>query len=92
LGDIDITKLGFFLNGKFMLNKGDHKKLFTYFKDFYVHRVQFIGGCDPEHKPAKSVFDSYEPLKEVKEKPEISKKTSELAQKKRTKLLANADI
>jgi hypothetical protein len=38
--DIDLTKLGFFAeNGIFYLRKGDHKKLFTYFKSFYIHRV-----------------------------------------------------
>lgn len=42
---IDVSKLGFYEgeDGIFHLRKGDHKKLFTHFKNFYVHRVQYIG-------------------------------------------------
>lgn len=72
-----------------MLRKGDHKKLFTHFKVFYVHRVRFVG-LDEEHR--RSLFNSYEPNSEVKEKPEISEKTSKLADKKRTKLLGGIDV
>ena len=72
---VEVTSLGTFENGRFFLKKGDHSKLFTHFKCFYVHRVQFVGGCDPEHRP-KSLFDSYDPEFEIKEKPQISEKTS----------------
>lgn len=50
--------------------------------------MQFIGLND-EYK--KSLFDSYQPRSEYKEKPEISEKTSLLAEKKRKKLLGNKD-
>jgi hypothetical protein len=46
-------------------------------------------GLDREYK--KSQFDSYEPNSEVKSKPEISEKTSSLAEKKRKKLLGGID-
>ena len=38
-----------------------------------------------------SLFNSYEPNAEIKEKPDISKKTSILAEKKRQKLLGGVD-
>jgi len=56
--------VGLFLgeNGsKFFLRCGDHSKLFTHFKPFYVHRVQFTGLND-EYR--KSLFDSYQPRSE----------------------------
>jgi hypothetical protein len=73
----------------FMLNKGDHKRIFTHFKDFYVHRVQYVG-LDESYR--KSLFDSYQPNSEVKDRPEISEKTAKLAEKKRQKLLGRADV
>lgn len=76
------------MDGKFYLNKGDHKKLFTYFKSFYVHRVQFIGKGQ-EYMASK--FDSYEPLRHVQQKPQISEKTTMLAERKRQKLLGGKD-
>jgi len=51
--------------------------------------VQFIGLND-DYK--KSLFDSYQPRSEFKDKPEISEKTSQLADKKRQKLLGNKDL
>ena len=72
-----------------MLHRGDHKRLFTHFKAFYVHRVQFIG-LDQSHRG--SLFDSYDPNSGIQDKPHISDKTSELALKKRTKLLGGADV
>ena len=83
--------VGLFLgeNGnKFFLRCGDHGKLFTHFKAFYVHRVQFTGLND-EYR--KSLFDSYQPRSEYKDRPEISEKTSLLADKKRKKLLGDKD-
>lgn len=74
--------------GFITLNKGDHKRIFAHFKDFYVHRMQYVG-LDTEYRQSK--FDSYKPYEEVKEKPEISDKTSRLADKKRTKLLGGVD-
>ena len=71
-----------------MIRKGDHKKIFYHFKPFYVHRVQFIG-LNKDYK--KSVFDSYEPGSEIKQKPDISEKTTMLADKKRKKLLGGKD-
>lgn len=43
-GGLNHDKMGFF-DGKnrFMLYKGDHQRIFTYFKNFYVHRVQAMG-------------------------------------------------
>lgn len=80
-----MNKVAFFSpDGKIQLKKGDHKRIFTHFKDFYVNRVQYIG-LDTEYK--QSAFDSYEPNKDVKAKPEISEKTAKLADKKRAKLL-----
>lgn len=36
--------MGFFdENMLFKLRKGDHKRLFTYFKNFYINRVQHVG-------------------------------------------------
>jgi hypothetical protein len=43
--EFDVTKLGIFdESGKFYLKKGGHSRLFAYFKNFYVHRMQFVGG------------------------------------------------
>ena len=39
----------------------------------------------------KSLFDSYQPRSEYKDRPEISEKTSLLADKKRKKLLGDKD-
>jgi hypothetical protein len=50
--------------------------------------VQFIG-LNADYR--KSLFDSYEPGSEIKNKPEISDKTSLLAEKKRKKLLNGVD-
>lgn len=50
--------------------------------------MQFIGLND-EYR--KSLFDSYKPRSEYKEKPEISEKTAMLAEKKRKKLLGDKD-
>lgn len=40
----------------------------------------------------KSLFDSYQPRSEYKDRPEISEKTSLLADKKRKKLLGDKDL
>lgn len=86
---MDVRKIGAFSPvGFFSLNKGDHKRIFGHFKDFYVHRVQYIG-LDVAYR--QSAFDTYEPNKEIKEKPEISEKTTKLAEKKRTKMLGGVD-
>ncbi|TNV85929.1 hypothetical protein FGO68_gene4527 [Halteria grandinella] len=86
---IDVSKVcSFSPLGFITLNKGDHKRIFAHFKDFYVHRMQYVG-LDTEYRQSK--FDSYKPYEEVKEKPEISDKTSRLADKKRTKLLGGVD-
>lgn len=75
-------------NGLFLIRKGDHNKIFCHFKPFYVHRVQFIG---LNHDYKKSLFDSYEPGSEIKEKPDISDKTTMLADKKRKKMLGGKE-
>ena len=85
---VDVSKLGFFEGPKFLLKKGDHKKLFTHFKSFYVHRVQFVG-LDHDHR--QSMFDTYDPASEIMAKPKISQKTTDLAVKKRGKLLGGID-
>jgi hypothetical protein len=73
---------------RFFLRKGDHSKLFTHFKYFYSLRLQFTG-LNSEYK--KSLFDSYKPNEDVKSKPEINEKNTDLAKKKRTKLLKGQD-
>ena len=40
----EFTKLGFYHENDFYLRRGVHSILFTHFKNFYVHRVQFVGG------------------------------------------------
>jgi len=40
---MEVTKLGFFESDRFYLRKDSHKKIFTHFKSFYVHRVQYVG-------------------------------------------------
>ena len=54
-----------------------------------MNRVQFVG-LDQDHK--HSLFDSYDPKCDIKSKPDISDKTSKLADKKRCKLLGEADL
>lgn len=71
-----------------MLHKGDHKRLFTHFKGFYVHRMQYVG-LNPEYKV--SLFDTYDPMVDIKQKPDISEKTTKLADKKRREMLGGKD-
>lgn len=85
----DQSIIGLFKGSKFYLRKGDHKKVFTHFKAFYVHRVQFVG-LDQEYR--QSLFDSYDPQSEIKKKPEISEKTAKLAEAKRMKLFGAANL
>jgi hypothetical protein len=60
---IDVGSLGYFdEKNVFSLKKGDHSKIFTHFKPFYVHRVQFVG-LDESQK--NSLFNSYDPLSNV---------------------------
>lgn len=88
---VDVSSLGTFTpevdgeGGIFMLKKGDHSKIFTHFKTFYVHRVQFIG-LDESQKD--SLFDSYDPLSDIQPKPTIREKTNKYAKKKRSKQLS----
>ena len=71
VADMDLTKLGFFdEEGKFFLKKGDHKKLFTYFKNFYIHRVQHVGAAKKAPITTEG-RDSYQP--------KVSGKTAKLA-------------
>lgn len=51
---IDVSKLGLFENDVFYLKRGDHKKVFTYFKAFFVHRVQYVG---TQKKMSKNYVD-----------------------------------
>ena len=39
----DVSKYGFFEDDVFYLRKGDAKKVFTLFKNFYVHRMHHVG-------------------------------------------------
>ena len=42
--DIQLEKLGHFNDDLiFKFRKGEHIKVFTYFKNFYVHRMGFVG-------------------------------------------------
>jgi len=77
--DSDISRVGFFEGETFYLRRGDHKKLFAHFKNFYIHRVQFVG----LHQKPKS--DNSPQNREVK--PVISSKSAKLAMEKRKKLL-----
>lgn len=40
----EFAKLAYFQEGRFFLKRGLHQALFTHFKNFYVHRMQFVGG------------------------------------------------
>jgi hypothetical protein len=69
--DFDLSKLGFFdEEGRFFLRKGDHGKLFTYFKNFYIHRVGYVGG----QKKASITTEGRDSFA-----PKISDKTAKLA-------------
>lgn len=39
----DVSKFGFFEENTFYIRKGDGKKIFTLFKNFYVHRMHHVG-------------------------------------------------
>lgn len=39
----EISRLGFYRDDRFYLKQGGHSKVFTHFKNFYVHRVQHVG-------------------------------------------------
>ena len=59
--------------GKLFLKRGEHKKIFTHFKNLYINRVQHIG-AQKKHSPAfvdTTSRDSH--------KPQISEKTQALA-------------
>lgn len=40
----EFSKLAFFHEDKFYLKRGTHNAIFTHFKNFYIHRMQFVGG------------------------------------------------
>ena len=87
---LDPQHLGLFDGSQsFLLKKGDHKKIFAHFKTLYVHRVRFVG-LDESHRG--SLFDTYDPNSGIQDKPHISEKTAQLAQKKRQELLGGADV
>lgn len=39
----DSAKLGFFEEDRFYLRKNGHSAVFAHFKNFYVHRIQYMG-------------------------------------------------
>lgn len=81
-----MEKLGFFDdNLVFYLGKGGHQKVFTYFKNFYIHRVQFIG----LHKKFSKGFVDTEARDS--HKPVVSEKNCKLAENRRKKLTGGRD-
>lgn len=82
VSDIDLSKIGFFNDqGNFYLRRGDHSKIFTYFKNFYIHRMQFVGSQKKSQlAPSGEGRGSYQP--------KISEKTAKYAQQKRQKMMA----
>lgn len=58
--DIQVDKCGFFDEDiVFYLRKGDHQRLFTYFKNFYIHRIQNIGNIKRSNKINRVIEQSY---------------------------------
>jgi hypothetical protein len=39
----DIARYGFYEEDTFYIRKGYGKKIFTHFKNFYVHRMHYVG-------------------------------------------------
>lgn len=66
----DVSKYGFFEEDTFYIRKGTGKKIFTHFKNFYVHRMHFVGlqKKQPSHQAGPDAF--------CQPKPQISNKTS----------------
>lgn len=76
--EFDVKKLGFFdSEGQFWIRKGEQSKLFTHFKNFYVHRIGHVGQM-------KKYSRDFQPMDERDpHKPTISQKSHALAEKKR---------
>lgn len=80
----DITKCGIFENGRFYLRKGDHQRIFTHFKNLYIHRVQYSGNLK---KVKTDVQNSY--ANQMQSKPQISMKTTKMAENARKKMMGD---
>lgn len=75
-----MEKLGMFNDhDRFFLHKGDHTKIFTHFKNFYVHKIQHAGSIKKMSRDFVSIDQR------DMHKPHISEKTSQMADNKRRK-------
>jgi hypothetical protein len=69
------------------IRKGDHKKLFTHFKLFYINRIDSVNQLKKTAAETSIVSTS------VTQKPHISSKSSKLAEQKRQKMMGkNAKV
>ena len=84
----DVSKWGFFEEDTFYIRRGDGKKIFTHFKNFYVHRMHYVG----LEKIKKAPTHPAGPEAHLQTKPQISDKTSKLAENKRKKLLGDKPV
>lgn len=74
-------------DGVIAFKHGGQRVIFTYFKNFYVNRIQFEG-LDARRKRPPPVIE----LDITKKGPEISETTSLYAQKARERLLGGEDV
>ena len=80
---LDLEKVGYYEeDGKLLLKSGEHKKIFTHFKNLYINRVQHVGS---QKKFSRDFVDIHA---RDTHKPIISEKTAKLAMKKRQKCMA----
>lgn len=65
---------------RFNLKKGAHSRIFTHFKNFYIHRVQHVGKIKKFSKDfvQMDARDSHKPI--------TSEKNNQLAENKRRKI------
>jgi hypothetical protein len=73
-------------DGKLLLKKGEHKKIFTHFKNLYINRVQHVGSLKKVSK------DFVDVAHRDPHKPTLSEKTNKLAMKKRQKMYGNNNV
>lgn len=83
----EFSKLGFFSEERFFLKRGLHNALFTHFKNFYVHRMQFVGGVQKRENPKPKAAAVSAGEASMTTKPYISNKSAQLAENKRRKML-----
>ena len=81
----DVSKFGFFEENTFYIRKGDGKKIFTLFKNFYVHRMHHVGST-------KRQTGQYGPEIHLLAKPQISNKSQKLAENHRRKVFGDKPI